>query len=63
MNLRKRMLAGALSVALAAGMTTPAALASAIAIDIPVTLGFFTVGGLYHLTFGQQQQPTTPDKP
>ena len=44
-------------------LTTPAALASAIVIDIPVTLGFFTVGGLYHLTFGQQQQPTTPEKP
>ncbi len=44
-------------------LTTPAALASAIVIDIPVTLGFFTVGGLYHLTVGQQQQPTTPEKP
>lgn len=44
-------------------VTTPAALASAIVIDIPVTLGFFTVGGLYHLTAGQQQQPSTPEQP
>ena len=44
-------------------LTTPVAVASAVVIDIPVTLSFFTIGGLYHLTLGQQQQPNTPEKP